>query len=25
MIFDAMEILKEKGFERDNVNVEVYF
>jgi len=25
MIFDAMEILKYKGFERDNVNVEVYF
>jgi len=25
MIFDAMEILKEKGFNRDNVNVEVYF
>ncbi len=25
MIFDAMEILKEKGFGRDNVNVEVYF
>ena len=25
MIFDAMEILKQKGFERDNVNVEVYF
>ena len=25
MIFDAMEILKDKGFERDNVNVEVYF
>ena len=25
MIFDAMEILKEKGFSRDNVNVEVYF
>mgnify|MGYP001078526293 CR=1 FL=1 len=25
MIFDAMEILKEKGFDRDNVNVEVYF
>lgn len=25
MIFDAMEILKEKGFGRGNVNVEVYF
>lgn len=25
MIFDVMEILKEKGFDRDNVNVEVYF
>jgi len=25
MIFDAMEILKGKGFNRDNVNVEVYF
>jgi ferredoxin-NADP reductase len=25
MIFDAMEILKGKGFSRDNVNVEVYF
>ena len=25
MIFDAMEILKEKGFDRDSVNVEVYF
>ncbi len=25
MIFDAMEILREKGFERENVNVEVYF
>lgn len=25
MIFDAMEILKEKGFNRDDVNVEVYF
>lgn len=25
MIFDAMEILKEKGYDRDNVNVEVYF
>ncbi len=25
MIFDAMEILKEKGFDRDAVNVEVYF
>ncbi|HKI88304.1 MAG TPA: FAD-binding oxidoreductase [Draconibacterium sp.] len=25
MIFDAMEILKEKRFDRDNVNVEVYF
>jgi ferredoxin/flavodoxin---NADP+ reductase len=25
MIFDAMEILKEKGFDRDNVTVEVYF
>jgi len=25
MIFDAMEILKEKGFERDSVTVEVYF
>ena len=25
MIFDAMEILKSKGFGRDNVNVEVYF
>jgi len=25
MIFDAMEILKKKGFDRDNVNVEVYF
>ncbi|WP_073002612.1 ferredoxin--NADP reductase [Mariniphaga anaerophila] len=25
MIFDAMEILKEKGFSRDDVNVEVYF
>ena len=25
MIFDAMEILKDKGFDRDNVNVEVYF
>lgn len=25
MIFDAMEILKEKGFDRDDVNVEVYF
>jgi len=25
MIFDAMEILKEKGYDRDNVNLEVYF
>ena len=25
MIFDSMEILKDKGFDRDNVNVEVYF
>jgi len=25
MIFDAMEILKEKGFDRDSVTVEVYF
>jgi ferredoxin-NADP reductase len=25
MIFDAMEILKEKGFNRDDVTVEVYF
>lgn len=25
MIFDAMEIIKDKGFERENVNVEVYF
>ena len=25
MIFDSMEILKEKGFDRENVNVEVYF
>lgn len=25
MIFDAMEILKEKGFDRNDVNVEVYF
>ena len=25
MIFDAMEILREKGFDRENVNVEVYF
>jgi len=25
MIFDAMEILKEKGFDRDDLNVEVYF
>lgn len=25
MIFDAMEILKEKGFSREDVNVEVYF
>ena len=25
MIFDAMEILKEKGFDRENVTVEVYF
>lgn len=25
MIFDAMEILKDKGFDRDSVNVEVYF
>lgn len=25
MIFDAMEILKEKGFSRDDVTVEVYF
>lgn len=25
MIFDAMEILKNKGFDRDSVNVEVYF
>jgi len=25
MIFDAMEILKEKGFERESVTVEVYF
>jgi ferredoxin/flavodoxin---NADP+ reductase len=25
MIFDAMEIIKEKGFSRDDVNVEVYF
>lgn len=25
MIFDTMEILKGKGFSRDNVNVEVYF
>lgn len=25
MIFDAMEILKDKGFDRDNVTVEVYF
>lgn len=25
MIFDSMEILKEKGFDRENVTVEVYF
>ena len=25
MIFDAMEILKEKGFQREDINVEVYF
>jgi len=25
MIFDSMEILREKGFERENINVEVYF
>lgn len=25
MIFDAMEILKSKGFDRDSVTVEVYF
>lgn len=25
MIFDAMEILKDKGFDRNSVNVEVYF
>lgn len=25
MIFDAMEIIKDKGFDRENVNVEVYF
>lgn len=25
MIFDAMEVLKEKGFDRENVTVEVYF
>ncbi len=25
MIFDAMEILKKKGFEQENINVEVYF
>jgi len=25
MIFDAMEILKEKGFDREDVNVEVHF
>jgi NAD(P)H-flavin reductase len=25
MIFDAMEILKNKGFDRDDVYVEVYF
>jgi len=25
MIFDAMEILKEKGFDRESVTVEVYF
>ncbi|MEN8118460.1 MAG: FAD-binding oxidoreductase [Bacteroidota bacterium] len=25
MIFDAMEILKDKGFDRENINVEVYF
>ena len=25
MIFDSMEILTEKGFDRENVNVEVYF
>ena len=25
MIFDAMEILKEKGFGRDEINCEVYF
>ena len=25
MIFDSMEILKEKGFDRENINVEVYF
>jgi ferredoxin-NADP reductase len=25
MIFDSMEILKEKGFDREDVNVEVYF
>lgn len=25
MIFDAMEILKDKGFDRENVTVEVYF
>ncbi len=25
MIFDSMEILREKGFDRENINVEVYF
>lgn len=25
MIFDSMEILKDRGFDRENVNVEVYF
>ena len=25
MIFDALEILKEKGFERDQIHCEVYF
>jgi ferredoxin/flavodoxin---NADP+ reductase len=25
MIFDAMEILKDKGFQREDINVEVYF
>lgn len=25
MIFDAMEILKDKGFDRESINVEVYF